>query len=50
MSGPLRVRGDTVYVAGRRTAMVDQVQREVGAVRDALAGIGLEPVQLIDHE
>jgi hypothetical protein len=47
MRGKLRLRGDTVFVAGRRTAMVDEVIREAEAVRQALSvgGLGGIPVQ-----
>jgi len=48
MRGKLRVRGDEVFVAGRRRGMVDEVRREVAAVATVLAGVGLEvPVRPI---
>jgi Nuclease-related domain len=37
-AGSLQIRGDDVYVAGRRkTGMIDEVEREAAAVRTALA-------------
>ena len=40
MRGKLRVRGDTVIIRGRRTAMVDEVRREADAVQAALVAMG----------
>ena len=40
MRGKLRVRGDTVIIRGRRTAMVAEVGREADAVQAALVAMG----------
>ena len=40
MQGKLRVRGDTVIIRGRRTAMVDEVRREADAVQAVLVAMG----------
>lgn len=46
MRGKLRVRGDTVFIAGRRTAMVEEVIREAEATRLALTTAGLVDVPM----
>ena len=40
MRGKLRVRGDTVIIRGRRTAMVAEVRREADAVQATLVAMG----------
>lgn len=53
MRGKLRVRGDEVFIGGRRRGMVEQVRREVAAVETVLnaAGIGapVKPILFIQE-
>jgi hypothetical protein len=46
MKGKLRLRGDTVFVRGRRTSMVEEVLREADAVSTVLAASGRADVRV----